>query len=550
MNFEACLNSMLDDDIDVTSESDQGGFVIPKQTCEHLGTVHLIEESNLLVNNQCIDCDGATENWLCLSCGEVHCSRYVNNHGEEHWLFTLLTDEHENVGHCLTISLQDLSVWCYPCKSYIMNARLKPLIKRLESIKFESSSASCETDSSSTSALDQLVMASEAPHLSTIIAIQDLSLLEEFRTSDLLSYCQTMKLRAASIDELVDLHSSDYVNAIVSAEKNPSKLADNRFHVDHTETSLAHARISAGTTMDVIENVLKTDMNGFVLVTSPGHRAFRDHGTGTSIYNNIALAVNNILLQRKLAQHRQSSLALIDSNNHIHREGATPIEDAICHMIHVLSPASPGTSRIPLTLAKDSAKVDDTPRVERVLIVDLTREHGCGLQSLYYESEQVAYVSIHQETHQHRSSFHECGKNDGLGFTMNLPLASLDSVTNQDYIVIMHELVLPFAREFQPDLIVVAVDFQVPQLTDECYGWFIEKLSTVDNSKLVVVLDGDLSSVTSKASSIQTVLAVLLGQVSMSNDDRWEISGSVQSDVRQKIDFVKEKHQRYWSCFQ
>ena len=555
MNFEACLNNMLDDDMDSTPDKDHGGVVIPKQTCEHVGTVPLIEEINLLANNQCIDCECPTENWLCLSCGEAHCSRYVNNHGEEHWLFTLLTDEHENTGHCLTMSLQDLSVWCYPCKSYIMSARLKPLIKRLESIKFDSSSTSREDSLSSQPILDQIVLQTtitptEAPRLSTIIAIQDLSLLEEFKTTDLLSYCQTMKLRAASIDELVGLHSSDYVNTIVSAERNASKATDNRFHLDYTETSFGQARVSAGTTMDVIENVLKTDMNGFVLVTSPGHRAFHDHGNGTSIYNNIALAVNNVLLQGKSSEHRKSSLALIDSNNHIHREGATPIEDAICHMIHVLSPASTGTPRLCSPPTKDVEKDDDKPRVERVLIVDLTCEHGCGLQSLYYESKQVAYVSIHRETHQHRSSFHECGKNAGLGYTINLPLASLDTASNQDYVQIMNELILPLAEEFQPELIVVAVDFQVPQLTDECYGRLIEQLSNVNNSKLVVVLDGDPSSIASKSSYVRTVLNVLLGQVSTSNDDQWRVSEQIQSDVRQKVDLLKEKHRRYWSCFQ
>jgi histone deacetylase 6 len=137
MNLIATLTNCFDDDVELTSETDQGGIVIPKQTCEHVQDLHLLEEFNNIDNNQCIDCESTNENWLCLSCGEIHCSRYINNHGEGHWLFTLLTDEQHNIGHCLTISLQDLSVWCYSCKSYIKNIRLNPLIKQLESIKFE-----------------------------------------------------------------------------------------------------------------------------------------------------------------------------------------------------------------------------------------------------------------------------------------------------------------------------------------------------------------------------------------------------------------------------
>uniref|UniRef100_A0A7S2H762 Deacetylase sirtuin-type domain-containing protein n=1 Tax=Helicotheca tamesis TaxID=374047 RepID=A0A7S2H762_9STRA len=128
------------------------------------------------------------ENWICLQCNVSRCSRYVNGHALSHWEDTkakevaLLEakrrrrchpcssdetnndddgdaaanesaaendDNCENInektaaaGHCVMVSLSDLSVWCYECSSYLKHPKLDPLLKRLEELKFPSSSAS------------------------------------------------------------------------------------------------------------------------------------------------------------------------------------------------------------------------------------------------------------------------------------------------------------------------------------------------------------------------------------------------------------------------
>lgn len=544
MSLEKTLDNSFDDDIELTSENDQGGIVIPKQTCEHVQHVQLLKVFKPIEKNQCADCESSTENWLCLSCEEIHCSRYVNNHGEEHWLFTLLTDEQSNIGHCLTISLQDLSVWCYPCKSYVKNVRLNPIIKKLEAIKFGSN------NQSNNDSINNLIPVKINQNPSTIIAIQDSSLLALLKKTDLLSHCYTIKLRSASIEELVYLHSSDYVNMIVSAEKTHEAILDNRFQIQYNETTFSNARCSAGITIDVIENVLNNHINGFILSNSPGHRAFIHHGNGTSIYNNIALAINSVLIDKIKNNKRTTSLALIDSNNHVHMEGATPIEDAICHIIHVISPLSKYEQRLSSQISTIPDKIDDNNKtqIERVLIIDLTSEHGCGIQSIYCESDQVFYISIHKENHQHRSSYHECGKSDGAGYTINIPLLSLDEINDQDYIKIFNEIILPITNEFQPELIIICVDFCIEKLTALCYAWIIEQLGMIKNSKVVVALDGDLSCIPSKISYVQTVLSVLIGKLSVINNDIWKNLSHINMDVQQKLDLIKDKHKQYWSC--
>lgn len=545
MNFELNRNDSFDDDLALTTESDQGGIVIPKQTCEHVQHVRLLKKFKTLPNPQCVDCEDTAENWLCLSCGEVHCSRYVNNHGEEHWLFTLLTDEQDNLGHCLTISLEDLSVWCYPCKSYIKNLRLNPLIQELEKMKFGSSTISEGEDGMIPQTIANLVPQNNS---STIIAIQDPALLHELQKSDLLSYCYTIKVRSASIDELACLHSSDYVNTIVSAEKNHTKISIDRFQIEFNEGTLSNARLSAGTTIDAIENVLNHHhTNGFILTTSPGHRACRDHGYGRSIYNNLALAINTNLIEQNTSKHRKHSLALFDSNNHTHLVGASPIEDAICHMIHVLTPISDDRLTSSKLLLPDDSKKNKFA-LERVLIIDLTSEHGHGLQSIFYESNQVLYISVHREDHQSHSKIDQCGDNHGLGYTMNIPLASFEEVNDQDYREITTELILPLANEYQPQLIVVCVDFQVKSLSTFGYAWMIEQLNSINNSKLVVALDGDLSEISSKMSYFQTILSVLIGKFSFDENPSWSNLTS-NEHVREKIDLIKTTYKDHWTCF-
>ena len=74
------------------------------------------------------------ENWMCLECGLVRCSRYVNGHCMDHWEKTVKDGDDE--GHCIAASFADLSVWCYKCESYIIHDSLDVVIKKLQELKF------------------------------------------------------------------------------------------------------------------------------------------------------------------------------------------------------------------------------------------------------------------------------------------------------------------------------------------------------------------------------------------------------------------------------
>ena len=141
---------------------DQGGPVTPIRTCPHVDALVQITLDQLPANPMDTVCDYHTtrdallgtgrsksvtddtglcprgENWLCLTCGCVRCSRYINGHGIEHWKETK-GDDNQKSGHALAVSLADLSVWCHECQNYLVsheNPRLQPIVERLEALKF------------------------------------------------------------------------------------------------------------------------------------------------------------------------------------------------------------------------------------------------------------------------------------------------------------------------------------------------------------------------------------------------------------------------------
>jgi hypothetical protein len=78
------------------------------------------------------------ENWWCLKCGGIYCSRYVNGHGVKHY-YEQQQQQQQKEKHCVMIGLADLSVWCHNCGSYLEthnNKRLSSILQRLQDIKF------------------------------------------------------------------------------------------------------------------------------------------------------------------------------------------------------------------------------------------------------------------------------------------------------------------------------------------------------------------------------------------------------------------------------
>ena len=113
---------------------DKGGYVEPRIDCIHVKyqynwPIEMLEDA--IKHRGCSKCSSFQEEWICLDCCEVNCSRYVKGHSEEHYLGHLGSD----LLHCVALSRTDLSFWCYNCGSYIISPELQILRKKAEEFK-------------------------------------------------------------------------------------------------------------------------------------------------------------------------------------------------------------------------------------------------------------------------------------------------------------------------------------------------------------------------------------------------------------------------------
>jgi acetoin utilization deacetylase AcuC-like enzyme len=100
----------------------------------------------------------------------------------------------------------------------------------------------------------------------------------------------------------------------------------------------------------------------------------------------------------------------------------------------------------------------ETRGLRRVLIMDWDVHHGNGTQEMFYASPQVLYMSTHQYPFYPGTGwFNEVGADQGAGFTVNAPLPA--SFGDNEYLSIFDDLLLPIARQFQPEFVLISAGF-------------------------------------------------------------------------------------------
>jgi acetoin utilization deacetylase AcuC-like enzyme len=97
---------------------------------------------------------------------------------------------------------------------------------------------------------------------------------------------------------------------------------------------------------------------------------------------------------------------------------------------------------------------------KRVLIVDWDLHHGNGTQNAFFSRRDVLYFSTHQFPHYPGSGFwSEGGSGEGEGFTVNIPLSP--GKTDDDYHFIFRRLLVPIAKAYKPEFILVSAGFDI-----------------------------------------------------------------------------------------
>lgn len=138
--------------------------------------------------------------------------------------------------------------------------------------------------------------------------------------------------------------------------------------------------------------------------------------------------------------------------------------------------------------------------IERVLVVDFDVHHGNGTQELFYKTDQVLFVSTYNKSLKYPSTpskdINQIGEGKGECYNINIPLSN--KFKNADVEYVWDEFLLPIAKEYDPEIILVSAGFDAAIgdpigrccLTAKCYATLVKKLMEVGTGRMVLSLEG------------------------------------------------------------
>jgi acetoin utilization deacetylase AcuC-like enzyme len=167
----------------------------------------------------------------------------------------------------------------------------------------------------------------------------------------------------------------------------------------------------------------------------------------------------------------------------------------------------------------------DAYGVDRVLILDFDVHHGNGTQDVFFATDEVLFVSIHQwPLYPGTGAAGETGTGAGVGYTINLPVPP--GAGDAAFGSLVEHVAVPLARAYAPGLILVSAGFDAHaddplagcEVTDAGYatmGASVRALADGLEVPIGVVLEGgyDLGALSWGLIALLEVLATV-GSVS------------------------------------
>jgi len=160
--------------------------------------------------------------------------------------------------------------------------------------------------------------------------------------------------------------------------------------------------------------------------------------------------------------------------------------------------------------------------VDRVLILDWDVHHGNGIQHMFYNDNRVLYMSLHRYDHgtffpgKEDANYDMVGEGAGKGFNVNIPWNGR-KMGDSEYLLAFHNIVLPIAYEFQPQLILVSAGFDAAvgdplggfKVTPAMYGYMTHQLAAMAEGRVLVALEGGYNLATISECATQCARALL-----------------------------------------
>jgi len=186
-------------------------------------------------------------------------------------------------------------------------------------------------------------------------------ILESVKSGDLGERIRMQKPLAASVEDVVRVHSREMVDHVKQLCESGARYIDMDTHISRESYDVA--LLAAGAAISAVDAVMKEDGGrAFGLIRPPGHHARPQTSMGFCLFNNAAIGA-------RYAQEKYG--------------------------------------------------------VETVLIIDWDVHHGNGTQEIFWTDPTVFYFSTHQYPfYPGTGSTAERGEGKGEGFTLNVPLRS------------------------------------------------------------------------------------------------------------------------------
>ncbi|MGB9675865.1 MAG: histone deacetylase family protein [Candidatus Bathyarchaeales archaeon] len=253
---------------------------------------------------------------------------------------------------------------------------------------------------------------------------------------------QFVEPERASFGKVQLVHDSDYIRFVRNFCKSGGGLLDSGDTVVSSE-SFDAAVYAVGGALKAVDLVMAGQFeNAFALVRPPGHHAGKFSAAGFCIFNNVAVATQHLLRDFDL---------------------------------------------------------------NRVLILDIDAHHGNGTQEIFYGTDEVLYISLHEDPRSFPGTgfVDEIGEGEGLGFNVNVPLPF--GANDPLYLKAFNEIAIPIIRQYKPQFMLVSAGldghYTDPvanlSLSAHCYAKVYEEIVKLAHAlcdgKLVFVLEGGYS---------------------------------------------------------
>jgi acetoin utilization deacetylase AcuC-like enzyme len=297
--------------------------------------------------------------------------------------------------------------------------------------------------------------------------------------------------RPAAPEELAWVHTAAYIDRVAAT----AGVALTSFDLDTQTTAKSYetACLAAGAVFNLLEEIWTGRIQrGFAAVRPPGHHAEPDRGMGFCLFNNVALG----------ARYLQE------------RHG-----------------------------------------VKRILVVDIDAHHGNGTQKVFYDTDEVLCLSIHQfPGFPGTGKLGEIGRGRGKGYTVNVPLRKGHG--DSDFLCILHFLVRPLAQAYQPEIILVPCGFDLwmhdrlaeMRVSAEGYGLITAMLTDIAaevcDGRIGFVMEGGYS-----AEGIRECGLKVLQSLCRPSPSNLEILRRVAADNPGRLGALKkalEIHRAFW----